>query len=86
MLVMTSSNDPVRSLDNSCFENIVIAICTDRSQAWSPYSFNGRRTCFWQCFKEDFNALDLLITNISYERSIFMIITTTWRPSHSWTD
>ena len=26
MLVMTSSNDPVRSLENSCRPNIVIAI------------------------------------------------------------
>ena len=31
MLVMTSSNDPVGSLDNSCCENIVIAICIGRS-------------------------------------------------------
>ena len=31
MLVMTSSNDPVRSLENSCCENIVIAICIDKS-------------------------------------------------------
>ena len=33
------------------------------------------------CFKEDFKTLNISIVNIYCERSIFTIITATWRPN-----
>ena len=52
-------------------------------KAWSPYSCKDRKTCLQRCFKEEFKVLNILTANIYGERSMPVIITTTWRPSHS---
>ena len=53
-----------------------------QAKAWSPYSCKGRITSLRRCFKEDFKALNTSTANIFCQRTIFTIITTTWRPSH----
>ena len=65
MLVMASSNDPVKSLENSCCANIVIAIWTGLKPGLHIVV-----TVTEQCFKEDFNALDLSIDNKYFLREI----------------
>ena len=45
-------------------------------------SCNHRRTCLQRCFKWDFKAFNISTANISYERSILVIITSMQRPSH----
>ena len=46
------------------------------AKAWSPYTCKDSRTCLRRCFKEDFKVLNILIANISCERSMPVFITT----------